>query len=1013
MEKGAIKHIDEEQAGCIGAALSNIVKETLKTAYNQEDVLSNTDGVSGKKINEIITGIQSVWTFIERKIEQLGCVSVSELRLGLSQMPLQIEIRTIIDNILPELNLHENDLKNNLIRKGVYIAENIECQMGGQCFLQELFLKQETKISNVLSLEIINRYLLLQQQVIDVFGIEYKEITLILFLCLNANITELENIVNAQISAYSESKAENKKEDFNFFKHFAYFLNVYADVTQYLVENSRNSLQIHKRSMNVLKLILEDRRLQEHKRIIGGESDFNLYDILREHLDLKHQQKSLWFCGKLNDTPFDAKKIESLITKEISREALACVLVELNDYQRKNLFRTILEKVKTREQLLEKGHNKQLQKVEKALNSLINKAQLKFNKGKDREEKIELTKSYILSLTDPLSAIIMPNGKSVMPRDIIVRLLHPKTIVNDFSIQDEFKIFINRIKQSEGTRENPALAKSLKTVLYMDDPFLDVPLDKFKRKTIRGVLMELLFDNFDEKTIRHGFSSEEQGMLFPLVDAEGLSETKEQISKNFNTCTKGIERLWITNAAKEMSEDSSYHESITFGRQEVEKFLVAKKNGIRNYEIYFDYSGTRVFNKLMHCFPDIDDKDEILITGHEYGSMMRFFKKRVHVNLFDQKGSVEGFVSEIIEKVNLQHTKMILISSKTRFGEAPCSLNNKKTNTVYLGKVVEQLKKVLHNRWCYLDKKGDSTKDDIEEIEEITKVDGKNYYCLKSNPNTYYSEEKVQRIYIPIVIDGCQSLGRKADNLSILQPDVYFASGKKALGVGDVSFIALSQEFKQYLQETKSFFFEDKPQSFDLEREGTIPRRRIISMGLALLMQRSKEDLMRVEGNFGENRNKPLSQKISERMSLLTRYSIKKASEYGRDFVNNKKNIINSGLLVDDEGNELSTNKLSNTFGCKLYSPKHYNSQDFTGILTIYFPNVKGERLYKIIKKQGYEILPCRYKNRALRISMHYLHEEEDIDNLFKAIQEAHATILKDSIEKEKPIRVKFDLDED
>ena len=93
--------------------------------------------------------------------------------------------------------------------------------------------------------------------------------------------------------------------------------------------------------------------------------------------------------------------------------------------------------------------------------------------------------------------------------------------------------------------------------------------------------------------------------------------------------------------------------------------------------------------------------------------------------------------------------------------------------------------------------------------------------------------------------------------------------------------------------------------------------------------------------------------------------------------------------------------------GCRVLYPSHRNKKDYSGIVTIDFPSKNARHMLPVLleRPHKFSLDTCLYRNRALRISFHYLHEKADIDALFDAIRSVHAELLRIDRQQNKRVR--------
>jgi len=259
---------------------------------------------------------------------------------------------------------------------------------------------------------------------------------------------------------------------------------------------------------------------------------------------------------------------------------------------------------------------------------------------------------------------------------------------------------------------------------------------------------------------------------------------------------------------------------------------------------------------------------------------------------------------------------------------------------------------------------------------------------------------------IPIIVDGCQSIGRNdaGEELQRLGCDIYLSGGGKGLGVGNVGFLAAKrvapeEKGKSWLAHINEDEGEEETQKIlknpcSVLRPGkaTEDIRRIGEFGMALQLLMLNADTWR---SLSGSDKRQMRERVAEHMQKLTHQAIGRANEYAMALLTNK----NFPVPMDDVGKLVENADIQKQFGCHVVYPVHRKGRDYNGILTITFPNIgstpeRENYMKEQLGKLGYSVEQCHYDRRGIRLSFHYLHEEKDVDKLFKAMEKIHIDFL-------------------
>lgn len=866
--------------------------------------------------------------------------SMEEIRWNILAVPLTKTIREQIAQSCPELALGFDDVRHHHVMRSIQGSETVD----DKGFLKEMIASKIDKLSSGLTEEVCHDLNCLEAEIKlyyapnDVIGIAH-----LLYWVLDGDIERVETIITAQIRSYKNMEQESSPPSSGrevtvptppvFFRQLATFLKEYGYISKFLLDNSEHPNGMEERCRTGLAEVLRHPSLTMVRR----SPEDPVVDLDQIHYELTTPSEvtrsgefvNPWFQGDLKQTPFDALKVSNILRMNMSYQEKASVLLAINRYA--------MEGDETTTTLVDA------------------QKQLKSNRKSPQEA------------FSPEALVL---GKAFLA------LLHPKCIVKNRSVQPEFMDIVKSLEGDERLKGDPELAQSISTLLHTKDPYLDIPIWQCRNKSIRELLMNLCFEYFDDATIRDGLPTNEGDTirLFPLSDAEGLVLSPEvPLQRHFSSAFIGLERGFLTDVAKGMASIYSFDEIIRMAEKEAQRYFRDK----HRYNYHFYLSASSAFRDVIRqCFfteYEYQHGDfNVIATNQEFNGITEVFKKNEDHNRGKRKDfqdpglrivslnneqthepkTLDELFDDISVQIDLKKTKIILISSLTRFGDAPCT-GGKKSCNGYLAQLIHKLK--------------------------VTYPD------------------------IFVAIDACQAIGRTPTvSLAELGADIYFMSGGKALGVGNVntggsiSVVALSQQFLGKLSSAghKPHFSHSYPSTF--------PKGSTAAMSLAMHMLRSNIDLFRAEGNLGDNRKYTLEQKIVRHMNDLTEYAIDQADQYGEIFVAENLSAIAPELVQNYPHDDLVS-----WMGCRVHYPAHRSRNDYGGIITVDFPSKSGRYLLPALQAKPYkfDMTPCLYKDRALRISFHYLHEKADIDALFSALRSVHADLLEKDLKQGKRLR--------
>ncbi|MDD5026265.1 MAG: hypothetical protein PHH13_02695 [Candidatus Peribacteraceae bacterium] len=858
--------------------------------------------------------------------------------LGLSEQTIQEVSNACRTHCGATLRLTEADARTFDQQRGRQtirdLYEGDPWAMDGAKFLEEMFSRNErwARLRKPDRPQIAR----LEHMVTETFGEQYGPLVYVLFNFMDQDMPQLAALTETQCRFHSasvsaaeprsitESSAQQAAAIFrerwqnpavctdapdppHFFEHLGHFLRVFGDVSAYVIEHTEETMygryggrfphsvqEAERRSLGALKKVLSHPVLQTN-----AAASVDLLETLAAECRKDPTSHPWLFWGNLHATPLSMAFVDDLLSLEMPRSVLAETCVALNT-------------------LTTSPH---------------------------------IPDEVAVRILDPVKLLTDPEMTHYADR-LFARLQHlPK-------------------KNEQETWRQPVLRRSLQIALHRDDPsrLLDMPLQsgRYRDWTIRDLLMRACFARFpdaqiilDEEIVLKG-EPPDRRTLFPLVEPLRMHTPPTQHRLNFNSAGVGTVRDHFTEAAsKALSLQRGtrrFEWAISYTQRALDTYYATG----RNYEYFLFGSATTAFEWfLLQQFPHLREGNNIVMTNQEYDLLPRYFLERCgetgvrpvalrHPS--EERLRTDEELLAAIEEVMDPQTLMVLISSKTRYGDAPCSRpRGDRPNTYYLQRLIAKLK--------------------------------------ERHPTTL------------VTLDGAQSIGRAVPEYQLLGADLFLGSSAKALGTGEAGFIALRNELAASVGYQPSM----------------LPLDHIVAMGMALNNHDApRHDLRRMEGNVGEQGKHEGWYNIARRMRHLTMCALQQAKDYGQNVLQLLQNNDAHGLkkrLRETEA-RLGEAGLKRLFGCEVLSPYHCNQRDLAGILTLLSPNVKGEQMAQDLARwyPGTQVLPCRNRNRALRISFDYCHSAEDVEELFEAMAETHCCIAAQAVLDGKPWREVYDL---
>lgn len=858
--------------------------------------------------------------------------------LGLSEQTIQEVSNACRAHCDVTLRLDDADARRFDQEQGRQTIRNLYKEepwaMDGAKFLEEMFSRNErwARLRKPDRPQVAR----LEHMVTETFGEQYGPLVYVLLNFMDQDMPQLAALTETQcrfhrasVSAaepgsITESAAQQAAAIFrgrcqppaapadapdppHFFGHLERFLRVFGDVSASVIGHTEGTMygrygefprsvqDAERRSLGALRSVLLNPVLQTN-----AAASVDLFEMLATACR-KDPKSHPWFWrGSLDATPFSAEYVDDLLSREMPRRVLGETFVALN------------------------------------------------------------------TLT------ISPR----IPDEVAVRILDPAQLHTDPEMTHRADRLLARLqhlpkKNEQETWRQPVLRRSLQIALHRDDPhrLLDIPLSngQYRDWTIRDLLMRVCFARFpdaeiilDEEIILEG-ETPDRRTLFPLVELPRMHTPPTQYRLNFNSAGVGTVRDHFTEAAfKALSLQRGtrrFQWALSFTRRALDTYYSTG----RNYEYFPFGSATAAFEWfLLQQFPHLHAGDNIAMTDEEYDLLPRYFLERCgetgvrpvalrHPS--EERLRTDEELLAAFEEVMDPQTLMVLISSKTRFGDAPCSRpRGDRPNTYYLQHLIAKLK--------------------------------------ERHPTTL------------VTLDGAQSIGRAVPEYQLLGADLFLGSGAKALGTGEAGFVALRNELAASVGYQPSM----------------LPLDHIVAMGMALNNHdEPRHDLRRMEGNVGEQGQHEGWYNIARRMRHLTMCALRQAQDYGGNVLQLLRQNDAHGLrkrLQETEARLGGEAGLKRLFGCEVLSPYHCNQRDLVGILTLLFPNIKGEQMAQDLARwfPGTQVLPCRNRNRALRISFDYGHSAQDVEELFDSMAETHCRVAAQDVLDGKPWREVYDL---
>lgn len=875
--------------------------------------------------------------------------------------------RNQIAIISPALNISEKDIKEFCLSECQSSPEfsglNFQSDMAGQDFY-DTALSDEAKLIRASFDEVTDYRIKNLSLKFEYLSPHIRPLIYLLYgLMQQAPHQRIETI------KYWLKSFEEKPENLALLQNF---LGVFGDISQYVYEASQSN-EVLERSRLVLAGVLEDTRL-------ANSNDFNPFEVLKEYL-MEDDGINPWILESSENTPFDAYCIGNLLDPEVPRKLLAMSAAGLNQPELEILNQravVVFRQYEAYQNLKKAGKIKEAEKREqkllKNLQSLVEEFRRSHSNidlpGEEISQKVAFIRKNISKRAQWVETEITGNQGDIStfhPLMVMLRLVDAEKIVHRQEAGQQFRTmmeglqpFIEQLYNSNlGQQEEcgAALARSVDLLLNSQNPHLDVPLKPDYKNTLRELVILHIVRHIPEDIRNNGaytrFKDKERlnnPEKRPLLSPQDLTTFNH---RNFNSAMLGSPRTWVIKAAELWinAENRSGTVGNTFEKMlKLAAETLSKYYKARSYESHFYSSATvaaiDVFPKLV--LPEASPDDYIIGSTQEYSALVDEATKILEREAPNPEGkkraefielnhpcgrakTAEELLSNIdtIIKSRGRPPRMLLLSSKTRYGDAVAI--HEKTNKNHFYALTQLIKSV---RSAY--------------------------------PKTC------------IAIDGCQSVGRNdlGENLDAMNPDLFFNSAAKALGIHNCGILMIQENFQGYPPQ------EDRKSDLKGTRS-TIDLPSVVATNLAL-----KNRMGRFNTWFHpvviEN-GKTLRDVEIERLITLTEYALQKTNSFSQSLIQHIKELHPSAFDAKLENSFLQALRPQVAY------PSHQKRRDYNGVLSIGFPGVKGERLSNLLSEHFStgSVTACLRQSDAIRISFLPSHTTEDIDQLFMAVESA------------------------
>ncbi len=840
----------------------------LKNAFDAEIGEMDIDGGTRKLsvTHQILKGLRSIREMIQTLIVSTQEEQMSEhdivSRIHALRVPIAVyEVLAGIGDTLGSKKLTNiaSSQPHAVLQRQYGILPLAHCKMNGAAFLEHEIVNRVVQHATKPDPAPKERLVILEKKVDEAFGSEYAGLSELIYFLLDGDIRTAEEIIISQTRRKRKYPAESAQQRENFGQHFMGFLGMYGDVSEYVLKRSVHKTLTPAHIMNVLKTILQDPCLRQFTEITDNSAQ-NLYSVLQRSLSSADTRQNPWVHANLAHTPFAIHQLGTTMERSVPRQALGPVLVELNDHERFMHIRSAQYAIAEYDRLKndEAAHPKIRARFIKVMRSLqlpvildVGHTGKEDAEGKPPEEPLASMVSRLEHAIEghenPMEETVTEEGHA-LPEHVMLRLIDADRIVGKQALQDEVHRLIKTIKKFSSQIRSPLLVRSLQILLHSDSPSMDIPiLSTGSNRSLREELLLLAKNNYEDSVLQEGPAAllrqdvHPPAPLFRPRDAELLSCSITQLAKNFNTAAIGPERGMLIEAGKKFYEIHGYKASVRFIERAIRDYFTLghdTKDVTSDYNVTLHPGATEAFRAfVLQCVPERRDGDYAIISNQEYGHMTDVLSpitsaerddnshvKIMHLNnrVTGMSRNAEELFDEFMSAYDPKHTKLVILSEVTRFGDRPCASGNPEKSQAELA--------------LY-----------IAKVREIAPA-------------------------VSIVIDGTQAIGRgQAFNLSSCAPDAYIGSGSKDLGTGTSAFMVTSRS----LPIGKPF--EHNP--------STLPIANLVAMGIGIDRLKRTNDFMRFNGNLGASQGLQQEKRIQAHVSHLTSHAIRLTAKHAEKVI--------------------------------------------------------------------------------------------------------------------------------
>lgn len=946
-------------------------------------------------------------------------------RQSILRSQLSDEVRLCIETACPELGVTPSQVQQihrSMAHSGIKESSH---GMGGEGFLKTLI--DNSQLSQ-LTFNHSNRLIGLDEKLGYLAEVGTVQI---LYALLDGDLGALSRIVEAQSLAVGATPLV---------EHLPRLLSVFADVTQFLIDNNRTDAPIRKTAIDFLKTLFSDVCWQLRSTSRALQPFDRMQDVMRQG-----RTRNPWHYNGVSGTFFDHRKITELVTRDIPRESVAEVLLDVNDYSYRTAVRAARLLVAEYDASPPKSKKKMRTSITKAdalLDVISNEGRSHrsgggTSQGPDQDQssdedlhprlvqKMQILRDRFVTAPEELRQVFEEKAEfiskieypgamdgaasSELQQQLIEKIQRfnlPIDTTTDLvtlirtlrgaytSIQDdESPLLLLRVLDPEKIARDPALQVRFAALIHsikktrMGDLHMKDTLARSLETALRDQspymdcpLVSCSNDSVREMLARLVAVHDLPPSIIPMVDAESLDTTQGPIGKDFNTA--GIGRpvgTWLGGGAAYCSTlhpSADFKGVVQFAGSEAAQFFDGVRPGEKPTHGFYP------FNTATDAFDDLMRQWGRLKPGENIVMLnVAYGLLRNHWLPRQSKKRVGGegrtpLDGETDEPPSAAIHTVHLNSSTER-----------RPVTVY--ELYEQIAGAITSKTRMV------LIDSLTRFGDRPCVEGKDRGTRPtSNSGLAELNQRIKRDFpgLPLLVDGAQAFGRTypPDSVRNLHADIYLMSGGKVpAGVGG-GILGLSNE----LQEEIGYVYH--PPSLKLPN--------IAALGIAMHRLRGKVDFFRPEGNVGQLRNMSLGRKMALRMSVLQQHFNEWIKSSGDHFVRDHLAKISPDFC---QQHAADPDRLRTQFGWRVNSPGHDHAADFGGMVTVSNPNVSGAELASTLGSHGYRLLAClsapnvlsdgtiTTTQPAMRAAFHYSHEIEDLDALGDSTLRAHGELAR------------------